>query len=140
MALDQAKTALSLFLTYAFPKEVEKLWSDLLEAEETLGRVRKQADSSRIQAEADLKGKEEKLRLEKDQFALLERQLAACIIRARVPGLVVYASSEDKGDYRDGQPIQAGTSVREREAIISIPDPRSAWACGSTSTSRRSTR
>lgn len=124
VALDQAKTALSLFLTYAFPKQVEKLWSDLLEAEETLGRVRKQADSSRNQAAADRKGKEEKLRLEKDQFEKLERQLAACVIKATTPGLVVYASSEDRGDWREGQPIQAGTSVREREAIISIPDPK----------------
>jgi HlyD family secretion protein len=124
VALDQAKTALSLFLTYSFPKQVEKLWSDLLEAEETLARVKKQADSSRTQAEADRKGKEEKLRLEKDQFEKLERQLAACVIKATTPGLVVYASSEDRGDWRDGQPIQAGTSVREREAIISIPDPK----------------
>ncbi len=124
VSFDQAKTALTLFSTYEFPKQVEKLWSDLLEAEETLGRVRKQTDSSRSQAEAELKGREEKSRLEKEQFALLERQLAACVIKARTPGMVVYASSEDRGDYRDGQPIQQGTSIRERQAIISIPDPK----------------
>lgn len=122
VALDQAKTAIALFTTYEFPKEVEKLWSDLLEAEETLGRVRKQADSARSQAEAELRGRQEKLRLEKDQFAKLERQLAACVIKATTPGLVVYASSEDRGDWHDGQPIQQGTSIRERQAIISIPD------------------
>ena len=124
VALDEAKTALSLFVAYEFPKQVEKLASDLLEAEATLGRVKKRASSAQSQAEADLKGKEEKLRLEKDQFDLLQRQAAACTIRAKNPGLVVYASSIDNNDYRDGQPIQAGTAVREREAIISIPDPK----------------
>lgn len=124
VAFDQAKTALALFVAYEFPKQVERLASDLLEAEETLLRAKKQAQSAQNQAEADLKGKEEKLRLEKDQFDLLQRQAAACTIRAKSPGLVVYASSIDNNDYRDGQPIQAGTAVREREAIISIPDPK----------------
>src|SRR5205814_1984907 len=42
------------------------------------------------------------------------------------PGLVVYASSEDRGMYGgDQSPIQEGTTVRERQAIISIPDPKS---------------
>ena len=124
VALDQAKTALALFAAYEFPKQVERLASDLLEAEETRLRVTKQAESAESQARADLKGKEEKLRLENDQFALLQRQAAACTIRAKNAGLVVYASSLENNDYRDGQPIQAGTAVREREAIISIPDPK----------------
>jgi len=125
IALSQAETAIELFLAYSFPKEVERRRSDLLEAEEALLRVRKQAASSLAQATADLKGKEEKLRLEKDQFASLEKQLAACTIRANAAGLVVYASSEDRGNYRgDDSPIQAGKRVYQRQEIIRIPDPK----------------
>jgi multidrug efflux pump subunit AcrA (membrane-fusion protein) len=38
---------------------------------------------------------------------------------------VVYASSEDRGNYRgDDSPIQAGKRVNQRQEIIRIPDPK----------------
>ena len=47
-------------------------------------------------------------------------------IKATAPGMVVYASSEDRGNYMgDSNPIQVGTTVHERQLILSIPDPSS---------------
>ena len=48
--LEQAKTALDLFLAYEFPKEVEKRRSDLREAGEVLARVRAQGASAIVKA------------------------------------------------------------------------------------------
>ena len=68
VSLDQAQTSLALFLTYEFKKQVQKLVSDLREAKEELGRVERKAASSLASAQADVKGKEDKLRLEKSEL------------------------------------------------------------------------
>jgi RND family efflux transporter MFP subunit len=117
---DQAEIALSIFLAYEAPKEIEKRLSDLLEARENLDRVRAKSASSLAQARADLKGQEEKLRLETARLRRLQAQLASCVIRAKSPGIVVYASADDWRGSDD--PIKEGTTVRERQAIISLPD------------------
>ena len=124
VALDQAETALGLFTTYEFPKETAKLSSDLREAKEAFLRVKRQGESSLSKSRADLKGKEEKLALETSELQRIERQIASCVIRAKNPGLVVYASSEDRGYYNEGSPIQQGATIRERQPILSIPDPQ----------------
>jgi HlyD family secretion protein len=125
VGLEQADTALDLYRQYEFPKQVESLLSNLVEAREALARVTAQAASSLAQAQSIKRGREEKLRLEKDRLARLDQQIASCVIRATNPGLVVYASSEDRGNWMgDSNPIQEGTSVRQRQAIISIPDPK----------------
>jgi multidrug resistance efflux pump len=125
VGLEQANTALDLYRRYEFPKQVEQLLSNLLEAREALARTTAQAASSLAQAQSVKRGREEKLRLERDRLARLVQQIASCVIRAANPGLVVYASSEERGNWNEGSPIQEGTSVRQRQAIISIPDPKS---------------
>ena len=125
VALDQAQTSLALFLTYEFKKQVQQLVSDLREAKEELGRVERKAASSLASAQADVKGKEDKLRLEKSELERIETEIASCTIRARNPGLVVYASSEERGGWMsEDKPIQPGATIRERQPILSIPDPK----------------
>jgi HlyD family secretion protein len=117
---DQSTIALDLFLAYEATKEVEKRLSDLLEARENLERVKAKAASTLAQGTADLKGQQEKLRLETERLKRLMEQLASCVIRAKNPGIVVYASGDDwRGN---DQPIKEGTKVHERQPIISLPD------------------
>ena len=126
VALEQANTAEALFKTYEFLKQVRTLQSALLESLESKRRTEEKANSALAQAEAQFREREDKLRLEQEQLKKLEAQAKSCVIRATSPGLVVYASSEDRGGYMgDANPIQEGTTVRERQAIISIPDPTS---------------
>jgi HlyD family secretion protein len=123
--LSQAEAALEIFETYEFGKQVQQFASTLHESKEAEGRVKRKADSAVASAEADERGKQEKLSLERLELARIDRQIAACTIRAKSPGLVVYASSEDRGNYMgDEKPIQPGASIRQRQAILSIPDPR----------------
>ncbi|HVG92841.1 MAG TPA: HlyD family efflux transporter periplasmic adaptor subunit [Planctomycetota bacterium] len=126
VALDQATTSLDLFLAYEFAKDIEKFASDLREAKESYERAKSRADSALTKAKADLRGKEEKLELETAELQRYEKQIAACVIRAASPGLVVYASSEDRGNWQgDQSPIQQGATVRPRQAILVIPNPQS---------------
>jgi HlyD family secretion protein len=120
---DQAKIALEIFGAYEATKEVEKRLSDLLEARENLERAKAKAESSLAQARADLRGQEEKLRLETARLERLRDQLRSTVIRAKHPGIVVYASGEEYGRWgNNDQPIKEGAEVSERQAIISLPD------------------
>jgi len=123
---DQARIALDLFFAYEATKEVEKRVSDLLEARENWLRAKAKAASAVAQAEADLYGKEESLRIAREQLKRLETQLASCIIRAQNPGIVVYASGDEWGRWGgNDQPIKEGAKVYERQPIISLPDTTS---------------
>jgi HlyD family secretion protein len=123
--VDQARAALALYLSYEGPMEVEKRVSDLLEARTNRGRVEAKARSAVAHAKAELKGQEEKLRLETSRLESLRAQLAGTTIRAKAPGIVVYATGEEWGRYGDAEPIRVGAKVDERQPIISLPDPTS---------------
>ena len=53
----------------------------------------------------------------------INKQLKACKIKAPAPGQVVYASSMADRWERRNRPIEIGAEIRERQKIISIPDP-----------------
>lgn len=74
-------------------------------------------------AEAKLKSEEHSHQLDLDKLAEIEEQIAKCTIRAPQAGQVVYANVTDR---RGGQEviIEEGTTVRERQEIIRLPDPK----------------
>lgn len=120
--MDRARTALELFRLYEFPKEAEKLLSDYNEAGRELERIKAGARSKLAQAQAKLSSKEATYSLEKERLEKLRKQLAACTIKAPVPGQVVYSSSMMNQWERRNNPIEIGAEIRERQKIISIPD------------------
>ncbi len=120
---EQAKTAKELFVKYEFPKQVEKLLNDYNEAKRELERIEAQARSKLAQAQARLKSREATYSLQKERLEKLQKQLDACVIRAPAPGQVVYASSMASSWERRNRPIEIGAEIRERQKIISIPDP-----------------
>jgi HlyD family secretion protein len=120
--LESAKTALELFRLYEFPKEAEKLLSDYNEAGRELERIQAGARSKLAQAQAKLDSKKATYALEKERLEKWRKQLAACTIKAPVPGQVVYSSSMMDSWQRRNNPIEVGAEIRERQKIISIPD------------------
>jgi HlyD family secretion protein len=118
----RARTALELFRLYEFPKEAEKLLSDYNEANRELERIEAGARSKLAQAQAKLSSKEATYSLEKERLEKWRKQLAACTIKAPVPGQVVYSSSMMDSWQRRNNPIEVGAEIRERQKIISIPD------------------
>ncbi len=122
--VESTKTDRELYIKYTFPKMAEKLFSDYEEALMNLQRKKKEAYSKMAQEHARLTASERKYNLEKQELDDIHDQLTKCTIRALRPGLVVYGSSTNKSPWRrsNEEPIQEGTTLRERQRIITIPD------------------
>jgi HlyD family secretion protein len=91
----------------------------------TKKKMETQFNSDISTAEAKVKSEQSSLALEEEKLAEIEKQISKCTIRARVPGQVVYANKFDYG--RGGSTtaefvVEAGSSVREGQAIIRLPD------------------
>lgn len=115
-----------LYIKYEFPKQAERLLSDYEEALMKLERTVKTAYARLSQKEARRKSAERRRGIEGDKVNDLREQMENCVILAEREGLVVYGSSGGGGMmYRGGgsqEPIDEGTTVRERQLIITIPD------------------
>lgn len=116
------ETALELFTKYTFPKQAEQLLSDYEEALRSLERARIQAFGDLSKAKARLSSDRARFLMEQQRLNDLRRQIDACIIRAEQPGMVVYGSSAERSFRGNNEPIQEGTTVRERQLIITIPN------------------
>ncbi|MEA3225951.1 MAG: efflux RND transporter periplasmic adaptor subunit, partial [Planctomycetota bacterium] len=120
-----ATEALRLYKLYDFPKEAEKFLSDYEEAKRELDRTNARARSLLAQAEARLLSVESRYNLQTERLDKANKQIAACLIKAPAPGLVIYASSSDVFMRRGGgssRNIDEGETVYERQKIISLPD------------------
>ena len=61
--------------------------------------------------------------MESRQREELQEQLGKCVIKAKRQGLVVYGGGNEDGFYYGGEErIREGATIRERQAIITIPD------------------
>ncbi len=122
--VESSQTDLSLYVQYTFVKTAEMFLSDYEEALSALEREMQKASAELAQAEARLKSAEQQYNLESSQLVDMKDQLSKCIIRAERTGLVVYGSSTESNPFRrsNEEPIQEGTTVRERQKIITIPD------------------
>jgi HlyD family secretion protein len=119
--LEQTHTAIDLFIRYEFPKEAQKLFSDFVESERQLERILAKARSQEAQAVAKFSNAEAKFALEKERLEKLQRQIAASTVKAPCPGMVVYASQNQRFGSRSRTSIEIGREVAEREEIMSIP-------------------
>lgn len=118
--VDSAEVSKELFLRYEFNKMAEKLLSDYGQALSKLERLRQSAVSKLAQAEAQLRSAEANFDLQGQQRKKLREQIEKCTLRATKPGLVVYGGGNDR--WWDGERIEEGASVRERQVMITIPD------------------
>jgi HlyD family secretion protein len=119
--VQQAETALALFLRYDFAKQVEQLISDYQEAKRQLARTTASARATLAQAQAKLRSAEATFNLQKERLEKLQTQLAACTIRATAPGMVIYGTSTNYY-ARQRDPIEIGDGVHKGQKIITIPD------------------
>ncbi|MFC1603496.1 efflux RND transporter periplasmic adaptor subunit [Planctomycetota bacterium] len=118
---ESSTEALRLYKLYSFPKQTKQLISDYHEAQRELDRTIAQTRSQLAQAQAKLESSEASFNLQKSHVAKLERQIAACVIRAPSPGILVYGSSADWYSRRD-DPIEVGDMVRRGQKIFTIPN------------------
>lgn len=117
--LEKRESELDLYKRYEFPKQAEQLRSNYIEAERELERIEARNRAQLSKAESRLKSNEATYKQQVERLDKINEQLANCIIKATKPGMVVYANSDD---WRGNEPIMEGTTVRERQELIKIPN------------------
>jgi hypothetical protein len=117
---EAAEKALQIFKNYEFPKQAEKLMSDFIQAKRKLERTEHQALSELAQAKAKMASARARHKIEEERIKEYQEQIEFCVMRAEIPGLVVYGGEGSR--YWDEEPIKEGATIRERQAIITIPD------------------
>ena len=122
--LEQAITDLNLYTQYTFIKDADQQLANYEDSIMSYQRTMAEAAAELAQAEARYKSAVQRLNLEAERLADINEQLAMTVIRAERPGLVVYGSAEASQPFRGGnqEPIQEGATIRERQAILTIPD------------------
>ncbi len=121
LKVQTAETARDLYLKYEFVKSAEESLSKFTEAVRELDRAKKAAVSKLAQAESKLRSTEAQFNIQSRQRTDMTEQIVKCVIKATKPGLVVYGGGQDVF-YGNQEPIREGATVRERQAIITIPN------------------
>lgn len=80
-------------------------------------------NASILTGEARLLSRRNSYELEVAQEAEIEEQISKCLIKAPASGEVTYANRNTTTSSSAGILIEAGRPVRERQAIIRLPDP-----------------
>ena len=122
LKVQTAETARDLYLKYEFVKSAEESLSKFTEAVRELDRARKAAVSKLAQAESKLRSTEAQFNIQSRQRKDMAEQIVKCVIKATKPGLVVYGGGREDVFYSDQERIREGATVRERQAIITIPN------------------
>jgi multidrug resistance efflux pump len=109
-------------------REATNLYDAADTALKTLRNLTKQKelrllDANIASAEANVQAQKQSLRLEQERLEFIQEQIAKCTIKAPAPGQVVYAN---ESDYRGNAQfiVTPGATVRERQTIIWLPNPR----------------
>lgn len=123
LKVQTAETARALYLKYEFNKSAEEALSKYVDALREQDKARRVAISRLAQARARLNSAKGQFEVQSRQRKDLQEQLAKCTLVAKKSGLVVYGSGRDDGVYYGGEErVREGATVRERQAIITIPD------------------
>jgi len=130
---EQAEVNMELFKRYDFPKQVEQLLSNYIEAGRQLERTYAECRSRMAQAQARLSMTKSRFQEQDEQVRELVQQIEYCTIKAKAPGLVVYGTGGEADFFRAmrgrggmGSGIVAeGEVVSEGQVIVSMPDTAS---------------
>jgi len=127
--LDLAKNDLELLQNFTYHRKIAQVESDVNQARMALERSMRKATADIVQAEADLKAKKAEYNRQKEKLAKIADQIAKTKICAPAAGLVIYATSAQRGGFRRNvAPLDEGQEVRERQELIYLPTTESAMA------------
>jgi len=125
-----AKNNLKLLQKFTYHRNIAQLESDFRQAKMALERTNRKAKANIIQAKADLNAKKQEFKRQEDKLAKLEDQIKKARIVAPTDGMVVYATSAQRGSWRreSRTPLDEGVEVFERQELIYLPTASSAMA------------
>lgn len=127
--LELAISSRDLLQNFTYHRQIKQLESDIRQAEMAYERTLRKANASVVQAEAELKARQAEYNQQKDKLAKIEDQLTKTKLYAPAEGLVIYATSAQRGGFRGNQePLMEGQEVHERQELIYLPLGYSALA------------
>lgn len=111
---------LDLLINYSLERDLIELRQNLANATLEVERVLASNDAERKNSQFDVTAKQKEFEVAEERLAVLRRQVDNAIIYSPGPGLVVYSRvSRGRGD---SESVEEGTTVRERQPIIILPD------------------
>jgi len=117
-----ASELLAVLKNFTRKRTLAELDANAKESKRELKRVELKAESARTQCEKQAEAAQLTYDVEKEKLDRWQRQIEACTLRAPQAGEVVYATNGGGGRRSEPIPIEAGASIRERQAIINLPD------------------
>ncbi len=120
--LEKAEHSRGVLVKYTHVADRRQRESDVEEAIQEAGRVKKNAAAEEANRVAAVEGKRKELELIQDQLAKLRRQNERCRIYAPTQGFVVYYSGGGRHFMSSDSQIREGASVHERQVLLSLPD------------------
>lgn len=113
---------LELLINYTLERDKIELKQNLENAELEVERVIASNDAQRKSSQFDVDAKQKEYEVAAERLQNLEKQIKNAVIYSPGAGLVVYSKvSRGRGD---SEAIEEGTSVRERQPIVILPDNR----------------
>ena len=118
--LKQKRSELNLLMKFTFERTTRELKQMAEDTKRETKRVILEGEAQIATDKADMDARQLTLQVEEEKLERLERQIAACRLIAPQPGEVVYASQQS----RRSEPIviEEGASVRERQAVVNLPN------------------
>lgn len=116
-----AETKLRAFQDFTQKRTLKELEANSEEFSREIERTERKGKAALAQKNAAVESCRLTLEVESKKFERLKDQIAACKLVATQDGQVVYANVKD-GRSSDQVVIMEGASVRERQAIINLPD------------------
>jgi len=111
---------LELLINYTLQRDKIEMRQNLENAELEVARVTAKNDAERKNSQFDVEAKQKEFEIASDRLSTLNRQIDNSVIFSPGEGLVVYSKvSRGRGD---SEPVEEGTSVRQYQTIIILPD------------------
>jgi len=101
--LELAISSRDLLQNFTYQRQIKQLESDIRQAEMAYERTLRKANASVVQAEAELKARQAEYNQQKDKLTKIEDQLTKTKLYAPAEGLVIYATSAQRGGFRGNQ-------------------------------------
>ncbi len=121
LQLDIAQMKRDVLVNYTYPRDKRQKESDVEQKTAAMNRAIRKAKADKVQADADLRAKQQEYDQQESKLAKLIDQIDKCRITAPVSGMVIYATT-GQGSWRGNQePLDEGQEVRERQELIHLP-------------------
>lgn len=124
--LDKVREELRVLEKYTFVRTKTDLTSKVAETLRALDRVRKVAESKRLQSQTDLLAKKSIFEQENSKYQELDDEIRKCTLTAPQEGMVVYYIPEQSRSFSGSQQsiVAQGEPCREGQKLMRIPDLR----------------